>query len=106
MGKSCSIYLLILGSYLFHFGRSTLPPSYAKLIVVLYGIMISKLLLHLMLAHVTAQKFRSCRSSSLLLCGAMLLNMSLPASLRLNEAAMLWSGLLFSVVGKLSLRTP
>ncbi len=97
--KNCATYLLILGTYLLHMDRSSLSPSYAKVVVLLYGIMMCKLLLHLMLAHVTEQPFRSCRISSLIICGLMIFNMSLPRTLRLNEAAMLWGGLAFSVVG-------
>ncbi len=68
--------------------------------VLMYTCMFCKLLLHLMVAHVTAQSFRPFRISAIGSCAVMLMYLLTPRNWGVSERLVFWPLFLFNIVGK------
>ncbi len=100
--RNSSVHVLIMTTFVVHLMTTTLPCCHLRLLIYLYGLMDCKLLLHLMIAHVTGQRFEPFRLSILLSCALLLVNQLVPASVQLSEALLVWALLIVNLVGMVS----
>ena len=98
--KNCFVYFCIIGTYILHYAFTPLAVGYFRWLTMLYGLMVIKLLLHLIVAHVTAQQFRSFRISILISCFLGLLSLIITRLIPIDESIILWPLILYNVVSK------
>ncbi len=104
IAESTLTFLTLSATFYLHLWSTSLSVWYVRILVLLYGVMTCKLLLHLMIAHVTAQKFRSMRVSILSTCAIVWTFFALPKTLRPDEATMVWALLFANLFGKMAMR--
>lgn len=99
--KNSSIYVLIVGTFVLHFSHTSLSRWYIRPIAAVYGLMICKALLLLMLSHVTSQKFYPFRVSVILSCTIVIAYLFTPLNSVVSEEFAVWSLLCFNFLGNL-----
>lgn len=98
--KSSGMQFILLGTFAFQFWNTSLPSEYIRLIEITYGLMECRLYLHIMIAHVTNQKFPQYRLSILMTCAIVIGFLILRKFIPLNEVYLVWGLLIFNLIGK------
>ncbi len=91
-------FFCLSATFQLHFWFTTLSARYVRVLVFIYGVMLCKLLLHVMIAHVSEQEFQSVRISILASCASVWFYFALPRSRRLDEDLFVWILLVFNTL--------
>ena len=97
-----AIQMLVMGTFLLHFGNTTLSSNCLRPIQYLYGIVECELILHLGLAHFSAQNFSPYRTPIILICTTQIINMVVPVEMKASEGLLLWVSLLAILIGTIN----
>ena len=98
--KNTSMYFLIYGTFLIHYTYTSLSSWYIRLIVAMSGLMTWKILLHIMLSHVTSQVFKPFNKSVIISCFIILIYFLTPIKTVIPENFLVWTFLSYNSLGK------
>ncbi len=92
-----AIFFLVMGTFTFHLTMTSLSNFYIRPMVLMYGCMSCKLLLHMMLAHISAQTFNPFRFPVLFVCFIFIGYFLAPGQYRLKEEYVFWPVFVYSM---------
>jgi len=93
-----SMYVIINATFYVHYRMNSLGEWYVRPLFITYGLMICKLLLHMMIAHMTKQKLQPFRVSILLNCASVFLWLLTPLRFVVPEKCLYWFTFCLSVL--------
>ena len=96
-----SIYVVIIGTFLLHYANTTLSVWHIRLLYLIYGSMLWKSLIHMMLSHVTAQQFKPFRSTIMISCALVNIYLFVPFSWGVSEEILFWFLFFFNFIGNI-----
>jgi len=96
---NASMLLLYMGTMEFHYASTRLSDWYMRLLFIMYGSMQWKILIHMMLSHVSAQTFQPFRTTILLSCAMTFMYYLSPINWGVSEEMFFWIQFIFNIAG-------